>query len=154
MVIQTSRFGDIEYSEEQIIHFTKGVLGFEQNKQYLLLPIDEKDTFYFLQSVEDAQLGFFVVNPFLFYADYDFELPIAAVEELNVSSPNDVQIVCILSSTNSLKESTMNLKAPIVLNIANKKAMQVVLENVGYLIKHPLFPDQDETENLKTKAVK
>lgn len=144
LIVQTSRFGAMEYQEEQIIHFVKGILGFEDQQQYILLPIEEEvDTFYFLQAVGDGKLGFFLVNPFAFF-DYDFELPHHVVQELEIEKTENLKVLTLLSTPGSLQEATTNLMAPIIMNVHSKKAKQVVLENGKYDIKQPLFQFQQE----------
>ena len=74
MYLNTVRFGEIEYSADEIITFDKGIPGFDNLKQYIIFPLDEekKDIFSYLQSIEDVGVGFYLVNPFEFFNYYDF----------------------------------------------------------------------------------
>jgi flagellar assembly factor FliW len=143
MKFTTVRFGEIEVTEENIISFSKGILGFDEYKRFILFPADEKqDTpFYFLQSVEEGSLCFFILNTFSFFPDYDIELEDALVTELEVAKPEDVLVFTIVTVQGNLKEATTNLKAPVIINLNKKLARQVVIEKGDYLIKQPLFSE-------------
>ncbi|MVP01548.1 flagellar assembly protein FliW [Paenibacillus lutrae] len=138
MIIRSTRFGDITLSEDQLITFESGIFGFENHHKYVLLQLDEKDsTFQALQSVDDEDLAFVITEPFLFKQDYEFELPTAIKNQLGIEREEDAQIFSIIT-IRSQNDITINLKAPIILNKALNKAVQIVLESVVYSIRHPL----------------
>jgi flagellar assembly factor FliW len=150
MKFTTERFGEIEVAEENVISFSKGILGFDDLKRFVLFPADEKqDTpFYFLQSVEEGNLCFFILNTFSFFPEYDIELEDSSVVELEVEKPEDVLVFTIVTVQGNLKEATTNLKAPVIININKRQAKQIVIEKGDYLIKQPLF-SKDEKPSLK-----
>lgn len=141
MKIQTTRFGEIEVADSSVITFNKGIPGFEEYKQYLLIPADEKGEtpFFFLQSIEEAGVSLFLLNPFSFFNDYGINLQDHIVEGLELTEPTDALVLTTVTVKGDLKEATTNLKAPIVFNIKSQLGMQVVLDNKDYLIKQPLF---------------
>ena len=141
MKIQTSQFGEIELADDRVITFTKGIPGFEDMKEYVLLPADEGDEspFFFLQSIESAELSFFLVDPFSFFQEYDIKLAEQLVERLELEEPTDAMVLTTVSVTGEMKDATTNLKAPLVINNRKKLGMQIVLDNKTYQIKQPLF---------------
>lgn len=141
MKLQTSQFGEIELTDDRVLTFTKGIPGFEEMKKYVLLPADESSDspFFFLQSIESAELCFFLVDPFSFFQEYDIKLAEQLVERLELEEPTDAIVLSTVSVTGDMKDATTNLKAPLVINNRKKLGMQIVLDNKTYQIKQRLF---------------
>lgn len=126
----------LEYEESDVISFEEGILGFEHLKNYLLLTMDaDNSTFYFLQSVEDMDVSFTVVNPFLFVEGYEFDATDEDVRKLDLHSVEKLMVLCIVNIKSDIKETTMNLKAPVLMNVENKRASQIIV-NEDYEISH------------------
>lgn len=144
MNIQTSQFGPIEIEDSRVLTFNRGIPGFEEEKEYVLLPADEagESPFFFLQSIRSAELSFFLVDPFSFFPEYDIKLEEQLVERLELEEPTDAIVLATVSVTGDMKDATTNLKAPIVINNRKKLGMQIVLDNKTYEIKQPLFQTQ------------
>jgi flagellar assembly factor FliW len=137
MLLKTKHFGEINIDESKIIDFKDGIPGFEDLKRYVVLyDGDEASPFRWLQNVDDGQLAFAVVNPFLILKDYDIEIPEEAVESLEIESIQDVMVLSIVVVPENISEMTMNLKAPVIINIKNNKGMQVVLDTDRYSVRH------------------
>ncbi|MEY9096619.1 flagellar assembly protein FliW [Paenibacillus sp. RC84] len=143
MIIQSTRFGEIEISKDQLINFETGIFGFEQYTQYALLELDGKESvFLVLQSLDDEDLAFIVAEPFLFEPAYEFDLPKLIKEQLGIKEERDTQVFGIVTVRDK-SIITMNLKAPIVVNRSLKKAAQIVLENSTFPIRHSLIKEAD-----------
>ncbi len=139
MTIMTEYLGEVEYTKEDIIHMEKGLYGFEEVKDYLLIQNPDNDLPYmWLQSIEDEKLSFIVTNPFYFVSDYDFELPDAVIKKLEVKSIEDIQILSIIVIPDKIENTTMNLKSPIILNHNINKGEQIILEG-KYDLRYKLF---------------
>jgi flagellar assembly factor FliW len=135
----TSKFlGEIEINEEQIIHFPNGIPGFEEEKQFVILPLEEQSPFAILQSVHHSHVGFVVVYPFSFYPDYAFDLAEEDIEKLKLNSPDDCLTYTIMTLKEPFADSTINLKAPIVINVKEKIGKQLILHDSDYPIRFPL----------------
>lgn len=117
----------------------KGILGFENLREYEILNIENNDTLKELNSTEEDCIGFIVVSPFEVIKEYEVVLSQDIIEKLEVESPNDIILFNIITLGRILEESTVNLKAPIVINIKNNYGMQVILEEEKYSIRHPLL---------------
>jgi flagellar assembly factor FliW len=139
MKIDTKYHGEIDVKSEEILSFEHGIPGFGEEKQFVLLQLPENEWFHILQSVKTSQLGFVVTDPFMFFKEYDFELDQASVESLGNPSEKEVQVLSILTVREALHESTANLQAPIIINLANRKGKQVILTNTDYQTKHMIF---------------
>lgn len=138
MKIRTTYFGEIEIDASHILHFEHGIPGFEDEKQFIVLPIEENSAFQVLQSIQTEALAFIVTDPYAVTIGYSFDLDEASVLALQITDQKEVAILTIVSLKDTLANSTVNLKAPIVINTTNKKAKQVILNNDAYAIRHPL----------------
>ena len=124
--------------EEQIIHFSNGITVLQNQKQFVILPLSEDSPFLVLQSLKNAELGFIVSSPFLFFNQYEFDLEESVVDILGVEDANDVEVMVILTMGSSIEKTTANLRAPIIVNRKNMKAKQVILHDSAYHTKHLL----------------
>ncbi len=144
MKIATRDFGEVEIQESDILMFPKGILAFEEFKQYVLIHYpDEEIAPMWLQSVENSSLCFIVLDPFLYLPDYSPSLPAAELSELNLSSNDDLRYFVISVISEDVQKSTINLKSPIVVNIKNNRAIQCVSDS-DYPVRFPLFSEKGE----------
>ena len=145
--ITTTRFGNIIIEKEKIIHFPNGIPGFEDLKRYIFLAEenvklqeDNVQIFYWLQSIGDGEVAFLVVNPYLFFPDYSFDLPDYEVSALELKAPEEVAVFNIVTIPGEkAAEITVNLLAPVIINNRLKLARQVILTGSDYSTKHSLF---------------
>ncbi|SDF79598.1 flagellar assembly protein FliW [Sporolituus thermophilus] len=142
MLIKSTRFGELDVPDEQIIAFPQGLPGFPSEKAFALLPHQPDSPFAFLQSAADPDLTFLVVEPFAFFPDYQFELDDATTAALKLAADNPPLVLSIVTVRTSLSDATANLLAPVVINRLDRLGAQVVLEKVGYTTRHRLFPDK------------
>lgn len=117
----------------------KGILGFEDLKEYELLDIENEDILKEFNSTEEDCIGFIVVSPFEIIKEYEIVLSQEIIEKLEVKSPNDIILLNIITVGQTLEESTVNMKAPIVINVRNNCGMQIILQDEEYSIWHPLL---------------
>lgn len=136
MKLKTAYMSEIEVEDSSIIIFEHGIPGFEEEKSFALLPIEDNDVFNILQSTQTEALAFIITNPYTITNNYTFELDEATVHTLQINDEKEVAVFAIVSLKETIAASTINLKAPIVLNTSNKKAKQVILNNEEYAIRH------------------
>ncbi|UQW98006.1 flagellar assembly protein FliW [Rummeliibacillus sp. G93] len=144
MNILTAYLGEVEIESSQILHFEHGIPGFEDEKGFVLLPIEDNTAFHVLQSIKTAELAFIVTNPFDITTNYSFEIDEIITHSLQINDPRDVAVLSIVSLKESIEQSTINLKAPIVWNTTNNKAKQVILNNEDYAIRHLISTESVE----------
>ncbi|SDO19026.1 flagellar assembly protein FliW [Halobacillus aidingensis] len=137
MKIETKYFGAIEVDKKECIEFPAGLPGFESYHSFVLLPVDELGTYFALQSLEEAGLSLIVTNPYYFYKDYEFDIN---EEELGIERTEDIAVYNVVTLHAPFEKSTLNLQAPIVMNTAEGKAKQLILNRPEYKTKHPLIP--------------
>jgi len=147
MNLNGTRFGQIDYTEDDVVVFEEGLIGFARCREYVLLSTKEGSPFRWLQSVEDPCLAFLVVDPHYYVDSYA-----PAIEDFEaVKLGIDRDTPCVVYTTAAIpagspSDMTINLAAPIVINPTSRKAKQLVIEDPAYTIKHRVFPAANRTE--------
>lgn len=137
MLVRTMLFGDIEIEDEYKIRFTSPILGFEEEKEFVLIKEQEDSPFYWLQSLKTPELAFLLADPFVFFPEYVVELD-ESYKDKNIA------IYVIVSLNENFKLSTANLVAPIVVDVDTKEASQIILENSPYTTRHYMFENSSD----------
>jgi flagellar assembly factor FliW len=140
-MIQTKYHGEIEINNDDILHFEKGIPGFLDEKEFMILPLSDDGTYSIMQSLSAPMVAFVVASPFNYFPNYEFQLEDTAIEELELRTEKDVLVFSILSVGEPFENTTVNLQAPIIINSTNHKAKQIILNNTSYKIKHPIFQE-------------
>ena len=147
MKINTLRFGEIDIEEGRIFNFALPIIGFNDLKRFVILDLNKDSFFKWLQSVEDPSLAFPVVSVFSMNVDYTIDLPDNVVETLNISNVESILVLNIASiPQDNPQETTLNLLAPIIFNLDNQTAGQVILSGSGYDVSFPLFKKADKID--------
>ena len=137
MIIETSRFGQVEVDENRLITFEEGILGFPNEHDYALIQTGEGSGFYWLQSVDCKELAFVVCDPRLFVADYQVPVKLEELQKVGLEEPGNAQVFIIVNKVDNLL--TGNLQGPLVVNVQNRRARQLVLSDKRYSTRHPLM---------------
>lgn len=138
MRVETARFGALEVGPESTFHFPMGLLGFTHLNDYVI--IDHTGTpFKWLQSMQDGALAFITTDPTYFKPDYHLELKRRDLQIIEPGALEDLALSVILTIPGDPKRMTANLLAPLIFNLATRKAMQLVLTSPRYPVKHPVF---------------
>lgn len=140
MTIETD-YGTIEYKAEDLITFSDGLFGFPKLTRYLFMRVNEEeedDSMLLMLSVEDPQITFALINPFIIYPDY---APTLTPEELSCLKSQDsgelsYYAICVVQS--NYLNNTVNLKCPLVINPLTRQGIQVILGNSSYGYRHKL----------------
>ncbi len=139
MRVSTRYFGEIDLDEGKLIHFEKGVFGFEEYKDYTILYNSEhgNDPFFsWLQCTTERDLAFPVVNPRKVMPDYDPVVEDGLLDELGEFGEDDLVVLVFATVPHNVKQASVNLKAPLIINADTRKGIQLVAENQEYEIKH------------------
>jgi flagellar assembly factor FliW len=141
MQVKTNLMGAeevMEISQEQIFAFEPGLGGFESLRRYALI-VDPDSAVKWLQSLEDSDVSFALIEPFLFRPDYAFELPDRDAEALGMREPTDALVRCVLTLNEDPEQITANLLAPLILCRRTHLARQVILQDPDLQLREPLF---------------
>jgi flagellar assembly factor FliW len=142
MIIKTKFCGEKEFNEEGIITFEQGIPGFPNLRKFVIFPIEEL-IFSYMQSVEDENICFVIVPPTLIEPKYDITISDETVKRLKVEKPEDIYVYSIVTIPDNINEMTANLRAPILINTKNSKAVQDVLEDDRYSIRHKVIKEAE-----------
>jgi len=137
LLIDTSRFGQLEVNPDRLIVFEEGILGFPLQHDYALIQTGEGSGFYWLQSVDTRDLAFVVCDPRLFVADYQVPVKVEDLECIGMSDPQNGQVFVIVNKVGDVL--TGNFQGPLVVNVATRKARQLVLSDKRYATRQPLM---------------
>jgi flagellar assembly factor FliW len=137
MIIETSRFGQLEVDPQRLISFEEGVLGFPTERRYALIQTGEGSAFYWLQSVERRDLAFVVCDPRMFVTDYTVPVRRDDLDPIELADLASAQVFVIVNKVEDLL--TANFQGPIVVNVDNRQAKQLVLSDKRYSTRHPLM---------------
>ncbi|MDR2149719.1 MAG: flagellar assembly protein FliW [Spirochaetaceae bacterium] len=140
MKIKTKASGIIEVDEKKKITFREGLFGFESLQDYALFNADEPP-FYWLQSLDNAQIAFIVINPFLFRSDYEVCITDEIVADLGLSSPDQVLVLTIVTIPADEKTITINLQGPLIINSSTRLGKQMVLQDPRWKTKHDIIAE-------------
>ena len=137
MIVQTSRFGPVEVAEDRMITFARGILGFPKYRHYLLIQPEADSSFYWLQSVEAADLAFVVTDPLLFVPDYQIPLREETRQDLSLTYLSQASVLVIVNKVGDLL--TANLQGPLVIHATTRAAAQIVISEKKYQTRHPIL---------------
>lgn len=136
LTFRSSRFGELTVSEEAIFVIKGGIIGFAKETRYVLL--DYTPPFSWLHSIENPELAFVVVNASEFGPNYVTRLP-AKDTELAIQSEEDMSALNIITFRPNPADTTVNLKAPVIVNVSTKIGRQVILDDQDLSTRVPLL---------------
>lgn len=142
MRIETKIFGTVEITDDKIITFENGIIGFPELKHFTLLHDDEAGTdagIRFLQSMEEPGFAMPVMDPLIVKQDYDPVVEdelLAGIGELN---ENNLLVMVTVTVPSDLTKVSVNLQGPIIINVEKRLAVQLIVENKDYPVKYPIY---------------
>ncbi len=142
MLVQTKYFGEIDLADEKIITLERGLMGFDEYKKYTILYDCEKkqeSNISWFQSVENPALALPVINPLIVKEDYNPVVEDELLKGLGEITEENLVILLTMTVPSDIKEMSVNLKAPIVINADTRKGAQIIVENQDYEVKYKVY---------------
>lgn len=143
MTLKSSRFGEMSVPVESLIQFPQGLIGFPNSHRFVLL--EHKPPFSWLHSVDDPNLAFVVVDGFEFGASYDVKPP-KENKDCDFKEEDEFAILVIVTMRPNPKDTTVNLKAPLFVNLKNRHGVQTIFDDQRYSTRFPLWAENEEPE--------
>ena len=140
MKVLTKAYGLIDVDERQKITFPLGLLGFESLKEYVLLDA-ERQPFYWLQSMDNEQVAFVLINPFIFRRDYEANIDNDELSFIGISDPKTALIFTIVTIPPDGSPMTANLQGPLIINQDTHSGLQAVLMDTRWKTKHDIIAE-------------
>lgn len=142
MKINTKIFGEIEISDDKLITFENGIVGFPDLKSFTLIHDEEKGTnvgIRYLQSIEEPGFAMPVMDPLLVKPDYDPEVDDELLKSAGELTMENILVLVTVTVPSDLTKMTVNLRGPIVINVDERKACQIIVEGEQYPVKFPIY---------------
>ena len=124
MLVKTSRFGQVQSSQEEVIIFPQGLIGFEANRHWLIVPDPENSDVAWLQSISQPQVALPLISPRKIAPLYKVNVPNRQLTPLKLRSTDRVYVLNVVSKSG--KTLTANLRSPIVINLSKRLGCQVI----------------------------
>lgn len=134
MEVLTKTNGVVQVQDDKILTFEEGLFGFEDYKKYALID-SEYEPFIWLQSIENQNLAFLIIDPFLVCSSYEADIDDSSLAKIDVTKPEDVVIMTIVTVPQDGSAITANFQGPLVINKQNKKCLQVILTDNRWTTK-------------------
>jgi flagellar assembly factor FliW len=139
---ESPRFGALEVADDRVLDFPRGLPGFPDCRQFIVMDHDRETPLRWLQCVDRPEVAFLIVEPQQVLGAYGVEVPRHVLGVLgwdgDSHDPADVLVFVILNAGESAL--TANLRAPVVVNARTRRAFQLILEDPGLSLRHPITP--------------
>jgi flagellar assembly factor FliW len=139
--LKTELFGDLELSEDAVVVFPDGIIGFPQYNKFTIFELPDYQPFFGMQCVDDSQLSFVLVDPRMVIDNYRVVLSDLDIQELGGINIEELAVFAFVVLHSDPKNVTANLQGPIVINPAAKIGKQIIMANEQYQLKHHLYAD-------------
>ena len=140
MKVDTKALGLIEIDDKQKINFPRGLFGFEDYCKFVLFDA-EHEPFYWLQSVDEKEIAFILINPFLFRKDYEANVSDEELTEIGIVSHDNILVFVIVTIPQDGSPMTANLQGPLIINRESMTGMQAVISDAKWKTKHDILSE-------------
>ena len=147
MDVKTKIGTTVSVDENHILNFPEGLFGFELYHNYAIFD-SEYSPFMWMQSLEDSNLAFLIVDPFLICSDYELDVDDKTLLKIGITSPKDVIVMSIVTIPKDGGAVTANLQGTIIINRNNKQCMQAVLNSTQWTTKFDIIKALKSKEGI------
>ena len=123
-----------------VITFADGLPGFEAARHFVLVASPSLNPFTLVQGVDEGAPSFVAIEPRLVASGYDRRVDDADLARLEATGA-DALVWLALVTARSDGAATVNLRAPLVVNPASMRGIQLIAGDSPYPIDHPLTPE-------------
>ncbi|MFO7736103.1 MAG: flagellar assembly protein FliW [bacterium] len=146
MKVKTSRFVELDVPREKIIHMPLAVVGFQESYNYFILDHSEDSPFKWMQSADEPDLAFVIIDPYTFKPDYDIEVTEDDLVPIQTNSVDEIVIATLVSIHGDPRMMTANLLAPLLVNYKKMLGMQTVLNNSDYSTRVNILDEMNRNQ--------
>jgi flagellar assembly factor FliW len=133
----TTRFGEVEYDPDNLLHFPAGLIGLPNLRDFIVMPNKKQGPLFWIQSVDDPDIAFVLTDPTNFFLDYNLQPEDSERRSLHLDEKDECFILSVVTVPPD-QQITLNLAAPILFAPKSNRAIQVILESSNYSSKTPL----------------
>jgi flagellar assembly factor FliW len=144
MIFESPRWGKIDVDDARILHFQTGLAGFTGCERFIVMDHDLDTPLKWLQCVDRPELAFLIIEPEQILTSYSLDIPAPALHALGWPvdaaqvQPQDIAVFVILNANGD--QLTANLRAPVLVHIARRQALQLILDDPSIPLRHPIEP--------------
>jgi flagellar assembly factor FliW len=113
-------------------------VGMANLKRWIILDMGDDLPMKFFQSLDRGDFGFPITQPYLFHDEYDFKVPKGACQTMETTNEDDLTILIITTVHAGGAQVTGNLLAPLVVDVATRKGVQLALDDSKYSIRQEI----------------
>lgn len=142
MRVNTRLFGEIEIADEKIITFPSGIIGFPDMTKFTMIYDEEKGTnagIRWLQSMDEPTFAMPVMDPLVVKEDYNPEVDDEILKNIGTLTPDNILVLVTITVPSDLTQMSVNLQGPIIINVDERKACQVIVDNADCPVKYPIY---------------
>jgi len=136
---KTARFGEIEVEPNAILEFPAGLPAFPEMKRFTMLALNADSPFQWLQSLDDPDLAFALIEPQNHFPDYHVQIKREELAALEFGKEDKLMIYVIITLDDDPAATTVNLKAPLLINARNLLGRQIVLKDGLLPVTRPIL---------------
>ncbi len=147
--INSKPFGKIKIDESQILTFPAGLFGFEAYSRFALVEEDSESVFKWLQSLDEVELAFILIQPELFMPDYKPIIPRSELQTIGLTSVDEsLKMVIVSIPDNDVSLMTANLQGPIIINRTTHVGRQFISRDESHPIRKKILETKVEMERV------
>lgn len=157
MEINSARFGNVEINESSIITFPDKLPGFNDLSKFAIIKCEQTEPIQWLQSMEDMDISIPIINPFVIKSDYEIEVNDDELDLIKSRNEEEMIVLNIMVLPEDLTNMTVNLMAPLLINVNEMLGTQIMMDYKPLPIRYPAFDAlmkyyQNQTEEVGTDA--
>jgi flagellar assembly factor FliW len=139
LTFTSTRFGEFTVPVESVIEIPSGIIGFPHASRFVML--EHKHPFSWLHSIDDPNLAFVVVDGFEFGQQFDVKPPVGD-KDTDLRADDEFAILVVVTVRPDPRLTTANLKAPVFVNMRNRKGVQIIVDDARYSTRFPLWSEE------------
>ena len=154
-----TRLGRRCIDADKVIHFPRGLAGFENERDFILLQIRPDAPLLILQSVTTPVVGLLVADPYSFFdKSYAPQVSDAEKQLLSIESLEQAALLVTVSiPAGAPEKAVLNLTGPIVINFEGRVGLQIPQcadgpQQVNMHTLQPVEPEDRAAESAADKA--
>jgi flagellar assembly factor FliW len=146
MLLDTTRFGTVEIDDSAVITLTHPIIGFQEFRRFVLMPVSDGSPVVWLQSTESSELAFLLMDPRQAIPSYQVRLGPDELAELAVTDAAELSVYTLVVVPRDRTQIRTNLKAPILINAKHRLGKQTIVEHGDYPVRHYLADERPLAE--------
>ena len=152
MKVETRIFGTVDIDESKIITLPKGIVGFPELKKFAIIHDEEKgpkNAIRWMQSMDEPSFAMPVIDPLVVVPDYNPMVDDELLKDLGEIKEDNTLVLVTITVPKDIKNMSVNLQAPFVINADERKAIQIIVDTDKYPVRFPIY---DILEKMKEEA--